>query len=144
MKRKSDFSLFYLTAASLQEAETLAQSLLEARLIACANILPAMTSIYRWEGKTTRSQELVLFLKSKSRLAKQIEKHVVQHHSYTVPCVLEVPLSFVAEKYGRWLENEMTPGQRPLANRHDRRIRQSRRGKKKPVKRQHHKNGESR
>jgi periplasmic divalent cation tolerance protein len=69
--RMSDaIALIYATAPSLDVAERIAASLLDARLIACANILPGMRAHYLWQGQRQVDEEVVLIMKTRSDLAE--------------------------------------------------------------------------
>src|SRR5690606_9678360 len=74
--------LVYVTAASVQEAEQIAEELVRERLAACANIIPGMTSIYHWKGELQRDKEVVVMLKSRAGRVAQISERVKQLHSY--------------------------------------------------------------
>ena len=80
--------LFYITCPNNSEAESLAKTLLEEKLIACANILPGMKSFYVWEGELQNSQEVILLLKAPKNKLTSIEARVTQLHSYDCPCIL--------------------------------------------------------
>lgn len=95
--------LLYVTTASPQEAEAIGDALLEERLIACANLLPEMRSIYRWEGKVERASECVLILKTDSSKVPLIEARMKTLHSYQVPCLIEIPVDRLNGPYLEWL-----------------------------------------
>src|SRR6185312_12430554 len=66
----SDLRILYVTAADADEALRIGRALVEARLAACANVLPGMTSIYRWEGRVEQAAEAVLVLKTRASLVE--------------------------------------------------------------------------
>src|SRR5690348_13012442 len=84
--------LLYITARDKPEATTIARNLLEARLIACANIIDGATSLYRWEGKIETAGECVLIMKSEQRHVQAIIGRVKQLHSYECPCIVAMPI----------------------------------------------------
>lgn len=98
--------LVYVTAASVQEAEHIAEELVRERLAACANIIPGMTSIYHWKGELQRDQEVVVMLKSRAARVEQISERVKQLHSYDCPCVIALPIVDGAAAYLAWLAGE--------------------------------------
>lgn len=102
----SDIVFLYVTTPSVAEAKRIATELMNSRLIACANILPQMESIYRWEGEVRNDQEAVLILKTRKSLAKQATAKTCELHPYDTPCVLEIPIQDGAEKYLAWLHSE--------------------------------------
>lgn len=99
-------SLLYVTCASEDEAIKIGETLVEERLVACANVLGRMTSIYRWEGKTQRDTEVALILKTRSELVGNATARVKALHSYTVPCVAAVSISGGNADFLNWVELE--------------------------------------
>ena len=97
------FIIVMVTTANKQEAENIAQNLLEARLIACANILGPISSHFHWEGKIERAEEYLLLMKSRSGLFKTLAEKVRFIHSYEVPEVIAVPIVNGSAAYLNWL-----------------------------------------
>jgi len=79
-----------LVTAPPREAEKIARTLLKERLIACANLLPGVTSLYWWEGKVQRDGETLMVMKAPARYVKKLLKRVKQLHSYLVPEFLTI------------------------------------------------------
>lgn len=98
---------FYVTTDNQKSAKKIAKILLKEKLIACANILPKMTSIYRWKGKLEESHECVLILKSNKKNSKKIIARVKQLHTYEVPCVLSLSIEDGNQDYIHWLESSL-------------------------------------
>jgi periplasmic divalent cation tolerance protein len=105
----SDVVLLYCTTGSLAEAEAIAQKLVGERLAACANIIPGMRSVYRWQGKLEQSDEAVLILKTRPDLIEAATAAVKAAHSYSVPCVLPLTVGPGGNPdYIAWLLAETT------------------------------------
>ena len=103
MKSAAQFSLVLVTAPDLKTARALAKSALQARLIACANLIPRLESHYWWDGQLQSGTEVLLLLKSpKSKLAA-LEKLILAKHPYDTPEFLVVPVSAGNKKYLAWL-----------------------------------------
>lgn len=85
-------ALVYITAKNADDAKRIGQDLVERRLAACANILPGMTSIYRWQGAIETSSEAVLVAKTRMALADALVKRVKELHDYDVPCAVVLPI----------------------------------------------------
>ena len=102
----SDFIVVYITTSSVSEAKKIGRRLVEDKLVACANIISPVNSIYRWQGKICDDKEALIMLKTKKKLFKQIEKKVKELHSYEVPEVIAVPLVEGSDNYLSWLKNE--------------------------------------
>ncbi len=87
----------------------LAKAALEARLVACANLVPKIESHYRWRGKLETSTEiLILFKTQKSQLAA-LEKLILTKHPYDTPEILALNLSSGTRKYIEWIDESVNP-----------------------------------
>ena len=103
MKSAAKFAIVLVTAPDLKTARALAKAALEARLIACANLVPKVESHYRWQGKIESSAEVLLILKTaKARLAA-LEKLILAEHPYDTPEFLVLPLTAGSKEYLDWL-----------------------------------------
>ncbi len=103
----TDVRFIYVTIKDAAEARTLAKTLLSERLIACANILPQIESVYEWQGKVHCDPESVLILKTTvSKVAATI-KRVEELHPYETPCALTLAIESGAEKYLGWLHQQL-------------------------------------
>lgn len=91
------------TVPDRSEAEALARGLISHRLAACVQILPEMTSVYRWEGEIQRESELLLLIKSDAGRYDEIEEFIKSSHSYDVPEIASVEADRVSEAYASWL-----------------------------------------
>jgi len=98
--------IVYSTFPSVTSAETAGERLVEQKLAACVNILPGMTSIYRWEGKIARDSEAVMFIKTRASLAGSVISAVKAQHPYSNPALLVIPIEGGAEAYLAWLFGE--------------------------------------
>jgi periplasmic divalent cation tolerance protein len=96
----------YTTYPSLVEAERAGRSLVEQRLCACVNILPAMVSYYWWQGEVERGDEVVMIIKTRATLAEPVRLAVKEMHSYTTPAVLVIPVESVDPDYQAWIMGE--------------------------------------
>jgi len=94
-----------VTAANKQEAEKIAQQLLKAKLIACANIIDSISSIFRWSGKIEKAEECLVLMKSRRGLFEEITRKVKELHSYEVPEILAIPLVDGSKAYFEWMES---------------------------------------
>lgn len=89
-------------------AEKLAGLLVEKRLAACVNILPPMQSVYFWEGKIARDQEVKLLVKTSSCRAAEAAEFIRQNHTYKVPEITTLGLKgdvTMQRDYWRWLSD---------------------------------------
>ena len=102
-------SLLYVTCATEDEAITIGSTLVEERLAACANVLGRTTSIFRWEGKVQRENEVALLLKTRTELVERVTARVKALHSYTVPCVVALPIGAGNADFLNWIDQETAP-----------------------------------
>ncbi|MCX8102610.1 MAG: divalent-cation tolerance protein CutA [Geminicoccaceae bacterium] len=96
----------WVTCATREEAERIGRAVVEARLAACANILPGIASIYHWQGGIESSEEVGLVLKTRADLVDALVAAVRALHSYTVPCVVALPIGEGNPDYLAWLVAE--------------------------------------
>ena len=96
----------YVTTPTHAEAETLARAAVEERLAACANILPAMTSLYRWQGKIEEGREAVLILKTRAALFDALTARLKTLHPAECPCIVALPLVAGEAGFLRWIGDE--------------------------------------
>ena len=101
----SDITLFHVTFPSKAEAERVAEALLAERLIACANVHAPCTSIYRWEGRTERAEEIPAVFKTRSMLATRLRARIEELHSYELP-VIESWSAAAGELATAWISAE--------------------------------------
>ncbi len=95
--------LVFCSCASEDEAKRLATTLVERRLAACVNILPAMSSVYRWEGAVQTATEHLLLIKTLEEHAARVAEALVELHSYDLPEVITVPITGGSETYLAWI-----------------------------------------
>jgi periplasmic divalent cation tolerance protein len=96
----------YVTTAGPDEAERIGRAVVEERLAACANILPGMRSIYRWQGAVHEAQETVLILKTTHDRLELLTARVKALHSYEVPCVAAFEVMPGNADYFGWIAAE--------------------------------------
>lgn len=89
------------TAPSLKVATAIAEQLVEESLVACANILPPMTSIYRWNDQIEKESEVQLILKT-SRV-DALKSRLLELHPYNTPEFLVIIPSGGSEAYLEWV-----------------------------------------
>lgn len=105
--QKTDIIFIYIPCRDFAEADAIGAAVVEARLAACANILPQMKSIYRWQGNIEKAEEVVLILKTTFANFKTVEERVRALHSYETPCIAAFNLEKVNQSYLHWLLDEV-------------------------------------
>lgn len=96
-----------ITCPNGRLAESIGSALVENRLAACVNIVPGITSIYRWEDKIQRDSEVMLIVKSSAQKQEQLKDAVLKLHSYTTPEFIIIKPSDVEQNYLKWLMGEV-------------------------------------
>jgi periplasmic divalent cation tolerance protein len=100
-----DLASVYVTCPDRDVARRLARALLDARLVACANLFP-IESIYRWEGKVEETTEVAMFLKTRRENVGEIARVVSRLHPASVPCVVGFELGGGHPAYLAWVDAE--------------------------------------
>ena len=103
MKSAAQFALVLVTAPDLKTARAVVKAALQAKLIACANLLPKVESHYWWRGKIESGAEVLLLLKTTKSKLTALEKLIAARHPYDTPEFLVLPLSAGSRKYLDWL-----------------------------------------
>lgn len=101
-----DVIFVYMTAGSVEEARRIARALVDERLAACVNLIEGMTAIYRWQGAVEEAGETVLIAKTRAGRFEALADRVRALHSYSVPCIVELPVGRGNPAYMAWLRQE--------------------------------------
>ncbi len=91
------------TFPDVETARRIAGELLDAHLIACANLAPAVESIYRWEGKIETASETLAFFKTTADRFSELEAKLRAAHPYDVPEIIALPIAHGLPAYLRWV-----------------------------------------
>lgn len=98
----------YITTKNEAEARRIGRLVVERRLAACANIVPTMHSIYKWEGHIVEETEALMFLKTDAKRLDELTAFVREHHSYSVPCITAVAIEGGNPQYIDWIRTEVS------------------------------------
>jgi Uncharacterized protein involved in tolerance to divalent cations len=93
------------TTETKEEAEKIAQYLVEQKLAACVQITGPITSIYRWKGKVENAQEWLCLIKTRDDLYNKVEAAIKKLHSYETPEIIAVPIIKGSTEYLSWLDD---------------------------------------
>ncbi len=85
-------------------SEQIAKDLIAKKLAACVNIVPAVTSVYEWQGELNLDQENLLLIKSNSSLYPDLEKAISSQHPYELPEIIAVPIDQGLPEYLQWID----------------------------------------
>ena len=95
-----------VTCGTLSESRKIARRVVERRLAACVNVLPAMKSVYWWEGELEQSSEAVLIAKTQQGLVPELMERVKLLHSYACPSIVAWPVETGHQPYLDWIAKE--------------------------------------
>jgi len=99
-------TMIYITASSREEALRIGRHVVADSLAACANVLPGVTSVYRWQGEVQEDGETALILKTRSDLVERLTARVKELHSYDCPCVVALPIAGGNPDFLQWIAEE--------------------------------------
>jgi periplasmic divalent cation tolerance protein len=98
-----DYSIIFCTVPSQEIGMIIAEDLVSDRYAACVNIVPGITSVYRWKGDVCRDNEFLLVIKTRSSLFTLIRDRITDLHPYEVPEIISCRISDVSDSYQNWL-----------------------------------------
>jgi periplasmic divalent cation tolerance protein len=99
----TDIAVVLTTFPADRDPAPLAKTLVEERLAACVNILPPMTSIYRWEGAVEQADERQLLVKTSTARLEALQQRIAELHPYDVPELLVLPVIGASAAYAVWM-----------------------------------------
>ncbi|MEM7413321.1 MAG: divalent-cation tolerance protein CutA [Myxococcota bacterium] len=108
MTTPSDARVVLVTAPDLEVARQLARTLVSEARIACANVVPGLESIYRWEGEVQVDAEVLLILKTTAAQVDAVAARVKDLHPYELPEVIALPIEGGSAGYLDWIRTEST------------------------------------
>jgi periplasmic divalent cation tolerance protein len=100
----SEHAVVMSTASSADEAQRIADALVERRLAACVNVLPGVRSTYRWKGAIERADEWLLVVKTRRERFEEVAAAIRELHSYEVPEVVMLELTGGDPRYLAWID----------------------------------------
>lgn len=99
-------TILYLVCSSEEEADKIAHALLDKKLVVCAKKLP-VKSIFKWQGKLNKADEIVLLLETEDGFFDAIESEIRQLHSHKVFVLVSIPVGKTSAGVREWLEEEL-------------------------------------
>ena len=89
------------------EADRIAAALVAEGLAACVQVVPGVTSVFRWEGHVERAAELLLLAKTTAECFDRLAARVTELHSYDTPEILAVPVERASDAYAAWVRESV-------------------------------------
>jgi periplasmic divalent cation tolerance protein len=109
----TDKRIVLSTAGSADEARKIAGHLVENQLAACANIVPNIQSIYRWQGKVESSQEWLLLIKTTAEKVDDVRDAIRELHSYDLPECIAIAIEDGSADYLQWIGESVAAEPKP-------------------------------
>ncbi len=103
----SDALVCYCTCPDDAVARRLAEGLVAAQLAACVNLVPGVTSVYRWQGEIETGAEVLLLIKTDVAHYAALEEQLLREHPYELPELIAVPLATGSRPYLEWLHRSL-------------------------------------
>ena len=95
------------TTETKEQAEKIAQHIVETKLATCVQIAGQIKSIYHWKGKIEKTDEWLCLIKTRATLYNKVETAIKQLHSYETPEIIAVPIVKGSKKYLNWIDHEL-------------------------------------
>lgn len=105
----TDALIVLTTVEKKEDGERLARLLVEAQLAACVQILPPITSVYRWEGSIQQAQEYLILIKTLRSAYPILETMLRREHPYETPEILAIAAENGVRDYLTWLYESVSP-----------------------------------
>ena len=102
-----NYRLALSTIGTREDAEELARDLLNARLVACVNIIGPITSLYHWQGNIERDEEFILLMKTTERAEPALRARLQERHPYDTPEFIVLPIETGAPSYLSWISESI-------------------------------------
>ena len=96
------------TTETKEQACTLAKEALGHRLAACVQIVGPLVSVFRWKGEIEQAEEFRCEMKTSTQHVSKLQSLILEHHPYELPELVTLPFSSVSERYGNWIDEELS------------------------------------
>jgi len=103
VSRVSRFRVLLATVPEGKLALTIARGLVERKLAACVNVMPGLTSVYRWAGKVHRDAEVLLVIKTRAGVVNAATRFIKERHPAKVPEIISLPITEGNPSYLEWI-----------------------------------------
>jgi periplasmic divalent cation tolerance protein len=100
----SEYYVVFVTINDAEKAAVIGKTIVEEGLAACANIIPGLRSIYKWQGKICDDSEILLIIKTVKAKYKALEKRIKTMHPYEVPEIIALSIDQGLPDYLKWID----------------------------------------
>lgn len=102
------YQIVLCTCPDQASAARIAETLIDEKLAACVNIVPGLTSVYRWRNKIETAQEHLLLIKTRQDRYASVESALLRIHPYELPEIIAVSVEQGLPKYLHWIDTCLT------------------------------------
>ncbi|MBW2526443.1 MAG: divalent-cation tolerance protein CutA [Deltaproteobacteria bacterium] len=99
--------MVFITTDGEEEGQRVAKALLEAKVVACVNVIPQVSSRFWWEGKLDSAEESLLVAKTRRSALERVGEVVREVHSYDVPEIIALPIVWGSASYLEWIDEQV-------------------------------------
>ena len=111
MGQDNDPLLIYTTFEKMEDARKVGRALVKARLAACVNIIPSMTSIYEWQGELCENSEVIMLIKTRKGCLEKALALAKELHPFDTPALLVIKPEAADNAFADWIvEQTQRPG----------------------------------
>jgi len=99
-----------VTCGNVEEAETIAKTIVTERLAACVNVVGhsgGIHSFFIWDDMLQKENEILLLIKTMPEQLSQLKKRIQELHGYTVPEFIVLPVIFGGQSYMQWIQDSV-------------------------------------
>ena len=111
--KQAEHVVVLVTLPAGADAPGMAAALLDERLAASVNIVPAVRSLYQWQGERCQADEVLLLIKTRAALLDRLVPVLRSRHPYQVPGIIALPIVAGARDYLDWIDQATDPGIEP-------------------------------
>ena len=104
----SAIRIILCTFPQAESARQIGTALVEKQLAACVNLIPAVTSVYRWQGRVETATEVLAVFKTSAAALPAFQQALTELHPYEVPEIVALEPAAVADPYQSWLLAQVT------------------------------------
>ncbi len=101
-----EYCIINCTTQTKEDAVLIAKELTKKHLIACATIVPSVTSVYFWDNKLNEDSEALMIIKTKTELYEKVEEEIKKLHKYETPEIICTPIISGSSEYLNWIEKQ--------------------------------------
>jgi len=104
---KGEYIIVFVTTSGVEESKKIASTLIEKNLGACVNIIPEVSSVYKWEGEICKDTESMMIIKTSESKFEKLKNRIKKMHSYDVPEIISFDIKRGDKEYFDWIDDSL-------------------------------------